>query len=1072
MVHINRRTGLLDPGWQERFTDPPLGENMAKHDRYVRQIKMQRQVRKKRWKEPSIKLPPKPISPNKSLLITPSSSQNNITGCCNAANRTHMWSGGLQIALAVTDGTWPMLNNIMGICQGACIYECNNQLCTRTRNYLRKILPACEWDSFREWIIQIVSCQKILAPPDTPVEDIPDAFFYLGGIIGGLFWLFENNKRGREITINSNYVKAKKTGTMDMFSVCEMIHWGVTAEAFMGMDPVWIEPWGKSMIPHSIVARPVAQAFKEAAAYPICLNRLWNLTFISERGEHDIPVLMDLVRRRTQLRQVGHESCTAELCALTTVNFTRVRQLHKCGQGAPVEANPAEDSEVRANCEAESLYFDPDLLKKSIESGSRTVWSIKEPFEVSEKPYVAISHVWSDGTGIGLRPVGEINKCLFRYFSEMVKQLGCDAIWWDTISIPTDPELRRREINEMHNNYSRAKYTLVHDEYLTQFEWINDGSPALALVLSPWFTRGWTALECIMSKCIKVVFKKAGGGPGEYVIKDLDDDILSRDPGISHPAHWIASRMIRRLRKPIDNVGDLLAILKPRSTSWARDKMIIAGLLAGVQVYYTMSPTDLTKSIIRKLKEIKITNLFHGSTTICESGGWSWCPNNLYDMPSTPPTEFSSGDPIIDASCFVDEGGTLGGKFQYRAVTVEDIAEGRIIPISSHPSVAFKIKSALELEWKSCVLLGFTPESYILAAAEGFAKLDSGIHHGRHGEFVPCRYIGTVRVFEQFDFITEMRTSKNFMIGRDKARYGLTETGADIAGPREDHAMDFLWQYFWMGDGPQGSLLIPRRIETDVKDAWGKRWTTTMHELLVREGPDNKEPIVLLNSEPSLRISDRGAVTDVGANWSKFPETPYLARVKLASFWPPTSIPMTRRSTSHLVKLRHGPATSREHFRLLFKEKYITFAAIGKELLAPSNECIFRGIWACSIDLTCDRYEILLFQQPTRDELVATKITTADSDQPPGYKTFIIKDLYSKNVRAWRHARPPTSIILDGEFGSGGPIGDNDPRTLTSRKFEFVNKDTINLLPLEGEDKVWKYRRIPSLYNKELGFMV
>ncbi|KAF3919225.1 hypothetical protein AA313_de0205818 [Arthrobotrys entomopaga] len=859
MVHINPKTGLLDHAWPKNGASISLGENATDRDRYNLRVKEERNRRRNRWKKPSHKLSPSSINLDRTLLFTPASSQRNHTSinCRNAANREDMWPGDLTIALAVTNKAWPMLNNIMGICKGACIYTCDNQECIIYRDYLRKLLPSCEWDSFREWIIQIIACQKVLASPNTPPEDLPDAFFYLGGIVGGLFWLFENNMRGKEIIVDGNYVTGKKRGHMDMFSVCEMIHWGVTVEAFMGMDPVWLEPWGKSFIPHAVAARPVERAIRQATEHPICQNRLWNISFISERGEHDMPVIMDLARRHVQLGHVGHESCTPELCIFTTVDSTRVRQLHKCGRAVSGELDTADKIEARAICQAESFYFDPRLLKESIERGGRTVWSINEPFEVSEKPYVAISHVWSDGTGVGLKTTGEVNKCLFGYFAEMVRQLGCDAIWWDTISIPTEPELRRREINEMHNNYSRAKYTLVHDSYLTQFEWVDDGSPCLALVLSPWFTRGWTALECIMSKTIKVAYKKPGGNLGEYIIKDLDTDILSQDAGMSHPAHWIASRMIRRLRKGTDNVGDLLAILKPRSTSWARDRIVIAGLLAGVQVDYTMSSTDLTKSIIRKLQKIKLANLFHGSTTMCESGGWSWCPNNLFDMPSTPPTEFSRGDPVKDGTCFVDEGGTLAGKFQYRAVSVEDIAEGKIVPINSHPSAAFKVKTALELEWKSCLLLGFTPESYILAAAEGKVKLESGIHHGRYEEFVPYRYIGTVRVFERFDFITEMRSSKIFMLGRDKSRYGLTDVGVDLSGPQSHVAMDFLWQNIWMGDTSEGMLLIPRYVQNNT--AKGSKWTATMHELLIQEIPNDKEPMVRqIGSISRVPVSGRG----------------------------------------------------------------------------------------------------------------------------------------------------------------------------------------------------------------------
>jgi hypothetical protein len=72
-------------------------------------------------------------------------------------------------------------------------------------------------------------------------------------------------------------------------------------------------------------------------------------------------------------------------------------------------------------------------------------------------------------------------------------------------------------------NYGKAACTVIHDRYLLNYECADDDSPCVALVFSPWFIRGWTALELIMSKMIKVPFK----GPNELepVIKDLDEDL-------------------------------------------------------------------------------------------------------------------------------------------------------------------------------------------------------------------------------------------------------------------------------------------------------------------------------------------------------------------------------------------------------------------------------------------------------------------------------------------------------------------------------------------------------------------
>ena len=249
------------------------------------------------------------------------------------------------------------------------------------------------------------------------------------------------------------------------------------------------------------------------------------------------------------------------------------------------------------------------------------MWSISEPFNVfQDKPYVAVSR--SDGTGIGLQEGGLVNRCLFEYLADITrKELHCDAIWWDTRSIPKDKVARRKAINQMHHSYSSATCTILHDQYLVNYEWTDDGSPCIALVVSPWLTRGWTALELIMSKEVKVLFK---GHDGQLVIKDLDADIKAGDPRQCTRALWIASNILRRIRKPIHNVTDLMTVLKPRSTSWPRNRMVIAGLLAGLDdIDYTLDQDDITKAIVDSLYKIKPSSFLHGQVTVNESGAWS-----------------------------------------------------------------------------------------------------------------------------------------------------------------------------------------------------------------------------------------------------------------------------------------------------------------------------------------------------------------------------------------------------------------------------------------------------------------
>jgi hypothetical protein len=256
----------------------------------------------------------------------------------------------------------------------------------------------------------------------------------------------------------------------------------------------------------------------------------------------------------------------------------------------------------------------------------------------------------------------------------------------------------------MHANYPDAACIVVHDRYLLQFDWADDGSPCLALVLSPWFTRGWTAQELAVSKTIKVLFK--GRNDNEPTIKDLDTDILAHDPRQASRAHWIALSLIRLLRKPIANVSNLLTILKPRSTSWPRDRMIIAGLITNLPDFdYVGDDLDekVTRAILTYVSKMRRSGLLHNRATVAYSGPFSWSPKALYDMPNESAGDLEAGA-LGDMTLTVNDEGTITGEWYYRLLTQVDAREGVLKPCSEDQSVKSRIKAALQ-NWQNCLIL-------------------------------------------------------------------------------------------------------------------------------------------------------------------------------------------------------------------------------------------------------------------------------------------------------------------------------------------------------------------------------
>jgi hypothetical protein len=91
-------------------------------------------------------------------------------------------------------------------------------------------------------------------------------------------------------------------------------------------------------------------------------------------------------------------------------------------------------------------------------------------------------------------------------FSEgLLNSFKCEGIWWDTICIPKEKAARSKAINKEQSNYEDAQITLVRDCFLREWEWVNAETACFAIIMSPWFSRGWGSLELVKSRKVKVI---------------------------------------------------------------------------------------------------------------------------------------------------------------------------------------------------------------------------------------------------------------------------------------------------------------------------------------------------------------------------------------------------------------------------------------------------------------------------------------------------------------------------------------------------------------------------------------
>lgn len=425
--------------------------------------------------------------------------------------------------------------------------------------------------------------------------------------------------------------------------------------------------------------------------FKLCPNRVWEVGSRLEHWELKLPGLLPKSHKgfETALSHQDHRMCTFDFCEFSRRDFTAVPQLH---EAKLCEKNPC----IRLR----GLFSESELVE-ALESGQRlTAWTLDGMSIVKHpQPFMAISHVWSDGTGNGIWPLREVNICLYQFFRRIAEHFQCEGIWWDTLCIPKDRSARSKALNTMQDNYGFARITLIHDIFLRNLEWTNPETACFAIIMSPWFGRGWTALELAKSRKVKIIFKN-------LVIKDLDEDILKmvgKDNG--------AAKAIESLREPIAKVDDLLSILGHRHTSWLKDQSKIAGLLAGIELQPDPSPRnpsglspplhnpyqrdtferDTYQRILVELGAISHGHLFHKSATM--SGGFNWCATSLLQLPQT------RGPPSLR----VTECGDIVGL--WKAVSAEEIAEDRCDWGNSHPLIEAALRLALTQKDRHVLLI-------------------------------------------------------------------------------------------------------------------------------------------------------------------------------------------------------------------------------------------------------------------------------------------------------------------------------------------------------------------------------
>ncbi|KAK2462355.1 hypothetical protein APHAL10511_005661 [Amanita phalloides] len=634
-----------------------------------------------------------------------------------------------------------LAHRVFYACSAAALRVCRNPGCNAYYAELQSVIPQCStWPGLQHWACQAAACLcfQITRGDSSPsIARVVDHVCRVIYTYEGVLPVPRNVYSKAEPLLSSADVMVEAEVEVDV--VPDFIAWAGQVQYndillllswLRGLATGTYEPisltgvinsWQRTLQEgtRQVKDKSIIQAISRVRAQGLCPRRIWAIALNLPGRESNIPVLISNESQHNvdcfcnhNFCSTGpsHRNCTFEFCEISAVNFTNVVQRHRPG--------------CDQNCKTKE--FPAHLLDKVAEENRPTAWAIDDtelrPVEVGE-PYMAISHVWSDGTGGN----GSVHECMYNFFCNIARDLKCKGLWWDAICIPQGKQARAKAVNRMHEYYSQAACTVVHDLCLATSEWTGPDRACFTLIMSNWFTRGWTALELARSKNVEVLFDSKGSSLG-CVRKNLDGDILSRAGTASSLPRLIASTAIRILRgvhekqtKQQLTINDILTSLGPRFTSWVRDRAIITGLFVGIE-NLANDQHEMYRQVICKIGKISAGQLFHSSAT--SDGAWSWFPSVLFNFPVSPSTS---------EMLQVKENGDVVG--QWLLLDNPDILslKGKV-----HPLTESRIREALSSHRDQHVILA---ERNIRPADRGLVV--KVMKHDKPSE-VLCRYVGPI----------------------------------------------------------------------------------------------------------------------------------------------------------------------------------------------------------------------------------------------------------------------------------------------------------------------------------------
>jgi hypothetical protein len=302
-------------------------------------------------------------------------------------------------------------------CAYSHIQDCDNDSCTAFRGTLETMIPTCNWGAFRRRALQLAACicsrkearyewkpSKIRANSINTPSDFDSKY--------------TNELAGNELAV-----------TIELSNVLSILSWlnGITNGRYEVVQEL-IELQATDANGGAFTDQ-IMKAIKRAEDLNLCRNRVWAIAGSLPGRELNLPALIPSVLESYKVHDDEddednkgdeedeedegdendgsdeddeHDRCTFDFCEESRRDFTSVKQRHECSSG-----------------KCEYLLFPQANLEGPALAGKPTAWKLNERSIIEPmQPFMAISHVWADGTGTGPWQAGKVNECLYNFFRQ------------------------------------------------------------------------------------------------------------------------------------------------------------------------------------------------------------------------------------------------------------------------------------------------------------------------------------------------------------------------------------------------------------------------------------------------------------------------------------------------------------------------------------------------------------------------------------------------------------------------------------------------------------------------------